>query len=139
MEFILKKTEMPLGELYEYVMEMIDFVTREKSAYAQKTNFSEIAQYINDHYYEDLYLDNLAEKFGTNSKYLSKKLKQQFGMNFHSYLTELRVTHAKELLKRSGQSIESIYKAVGFQSRSSFIRAFKTHTGVTPSEFRGMK
>ncbi len=139
MEFILKKTEMPLGELYEYVMEMIDFVTREKSAYAQKTNFSEIAQYINDHYYEDLYLDNLAEKFGTNSKYLSKKLKQQFGMNFHSYLTELRITHAKELLKRSGQSIESVYKTVGFQSRSSFIRAFKTHTGVTPSEFRGMK
>lgn len=101
----------------------------------QNVKFSTIIEYIRKHFSEDLHLELLSEQFGISSKYLSKRLKEELGVNFVDYLTTLRINKAIEELK-TNKSITEIYNDVGFNNRNTFNRLFKTKTGVTPSEYR---
>ena len=65
-------------------------------------------------------------------KYFKKSTKK----TFMTFLTELRVCHAKKLLIESRQAIFDICFASGFDNLSNFNRKFKTITKMTPKEFR---
>lgn len=96
-----------------------------------------VKRYIQENYQdENLCLDAVAEHFQTNSKYISKLFKKNSDVQFHDYLTGVRIEQAKELLKGSDMKIEDIYTAVGYVGRSTFIRAFKSREGITPTAYR---
>jgi len=99
---------------------------------------SEIKKYIDSHYSEDIYLEMLAQKYHISVKYMSKLLKDALNEPFKKYLTDLRIAKSKELLKDRKQSISEIAGCVGFNSRNTFIRAFKMREGITPSEYRSL-
>ncbi|MCI1982068.1 MAG: helix-turn-helix domain-containing protein [Oscillospiraceae bacterium] len=99
---------------------------------------SEIKKYIDSHYSEDIYLEMLAQKYHISVKYMSKLLKDALNESFKKYLTDLRIAKSKELLKDRKQSISEIAGCVGFNSRNTFIRAFKMREGITPSEYRSL-
>lgn len=101
-----------------------------------KARVAEIADYIKEHFSEELYLDGLAQKFNVTPKYLSKVLKEHMGISFKAYLTSLRIDKAEELLTRDDIKINDICKMVGFMNHSAFIRAFKQKNGISPSEYR---
>lgn len=101
-------------------------------------DIARVAEYIEKHYDEDLYLNNLADKFNISPKYLSKKINQYLGTPFKTYLTQLRINKAEEMLKEGDVKISEIYMQVGFYNRSTFIRTFKQKTGLTPSEYRAL-
>ncbi|MEO1220565.1 MAG: helix-turn-helix domain-containing protein, partial [Pseudomonadota bacterium] len=83
-----------------------------------------------------LSLQSLARLFATNQAYLSRTINQGLGENFSSFINGLRVEHAKQLIERDDQSIIDIALASGFGSKASFNRAFKNHTGQSPSDYR---
>jgi AraC-like DNA-binding protein len=88
-----------------------------------------------------LSIDDVAQRLGINSKYLSQSINEAFNRNFYIYVNELRVEKAKSYLRtetHANFSIEGIARQVGFQSKSSFYIAFKRITGLTPSAFRAM-
>ncbi len=91
--------------------------------------------YLEQHYMQDVSLEQCAENVGTNPFYLSKSFKQVAGTNFIDYLTELRMEKAKELLRESEMKIQAIAEQVGYQ-HSYFNRIFKKLEGVTPSHYR---
>lgn len=91
--------------------------------------------YLEQHYMEDVSLEQCAEYVGTNPFYLSKSFKLVAGTNFIDYLTELRIDKAKELLRESEMKIQAIAEQVGYQ-HSYFNRIFKKLEGVTPSHYR---
>lgn len=99
-------------------------------------NLQDMKNYIDQHYQENIYLENLAEVFHTSPKYMSRLLKNALGMPFKQYLTILRISNAKDLLIKTDIKIEDISIASGFNSRNSFIRTFKQSENITPSEFR---
>ncbi len=101
-----------------------------------KARIAEIADYIKEHYNEDLCLDGLAQMFNVTPKYLSKVLKDHLGISFKVYLTSLRIDKAEELLTHDDIKINEICKMVGFMNHSAFIRAFKQKNGISPSEYR---
>lgn len=103
-----------------------------------KARIAEIADYIKEHFDEDLCLDGLAQMFNVTPKYLSKVLKDHLGISFKSYLTSLRIDKAEELLTRDDIKINEICKMVGFMNHSAFIRAFKQKNGISPSEYRNL-
>ncbi len=103
-----------------------------------KARVAEIADYIKEHFSEELYLDGLAQKFNVTPKYLSKVLKEHLGISFKVYLTSLRIDKAEELLTRDDIKINDICKMVGFMNHSAFIRAFKQKNGISPSEYRAL-
>ena len=62
----------------------------------------------------------------------------EIGTSPHSYLTEVRLLHAKQLLLETSDSIEQIAAACAFCSSSNFIRTFRRINGLTPAKFRQM-
>lgn len=93
-------------------------------------------------YEEKLYLDSaltlfkLAEHIGVSAQYLSQTLNQTLQQSFYDYINEARVAAAKQLLQQTNDSVLTIAMAVGFNARSSFYKAFKASTGLTPAHFR---
>jgi len=86
-----------------------------------------------------LTITELADQIETNQKYLSVVINDCFNKNFFAFINEYRVNEAIKLLNTPvGQqySIEGVGKTVGFNSRSTFISAFKKQTKTTPSEYK---
>ncbi len=92
-------------------------------------------QYIEEHYGENIMLDDIASYLEVSSFYLSKLFKKATGRNFTDLLAEKRVEKAKTLL-RSQMSVKEITFAVGFNSQNYFTKVFKKYCGITPTEYK---
>ena len=93
-------------------------------------------QYLESHTGEKLSVPALAEKMGYSVSYLTREFKQQTGMTVNEYLLSQRIRLAKEALRGSQESIQSISHRLGFGSHSYFTAQFKAATGMTPVEYR---
>lgn len=88
-------------------------------------------------YMTDISLDLCAERVNLNPSILSKVFKEISGWNFIDYLTNIRLTKAKELLVETDTKIKDVAESIGY-NHSYFNRIFKKQEGITPSEFREM-
>ncbi len=95
-----------------------------------------IIQYINLHYCDNLSATMLSEQFGLSSNYITNLLKQELGIRYNDYITQLRIDRAKELLCTTNQSVKSITSACGYYSQSHFTKLFVEREGCTPLEYR---
>ncbi|MBO8164316.1 MAG: helix-turn-helix domain-containing protein [Brevibacillus sp.] len=96
----------------------------------------QVKQYLQQHFAEEIKLEEVAEKFGISPYYLSKLFSQQGQITFIDYLTELRLEAAKRLLADPGKGLKEIAYDVGYCNPNYFSRVFKKKTGLTPSEYR---
>lgn len=95
-----------------------------------------VVDYIQEHYAEELNLNQMANHFMVTPFYLSKLVKRHTGKTFTEYLTYYRISKAKSMILEGTLSIKEITYAVGFNSQNYFAKVFKKYTGFTPSEFR---
>lgn len=109
---------------------------RKDKSRQNRLNTEFVAQYINLHYFEDLYLDNIAEQFGTSPKYFSNYFKKAFGVNFVEYLSKIRISRAKEYLASTNLTIGEIREKVGYINSSTFTSTFRKYCGVSPNEYK---
>ena len=84
---------------------------------------------------KDLTLSKLALLIGTNKSYLSRYINQELNTNFNDLINEKRVLYAKELLLNENRNLYDICEISGFNSMSSFYRAFKKFAGTTPNTY----
>lgn len=68
--------------------------------------------------------------------YVSQALNQKIGESFFDYVNRWRVAEAKQRLTESDLTVLAISEDVGFNSRSSFYKAFKNSTGHTPTAYK---
>ncbi len=92
--------------------------------------------YMQAHYMEPVTLDEVSAHVGFNASYFSTFFKKHCGTGFLEYLSELRVSKAKELLRDTDLNVTAVCEAVGYADVKHFNRTFKKYTGVKPSEFR---
>ncbi len=111
---------------------------RRKRNGTKKQNLQNIKEYLDRHYPERIKLDFLAEVFYINKFYLTRVFKEQFGTSVNSYLLQIRVTHAKQLLRFTDLPIEEIGHKCGMSDANYFSRMFKKIEGLSPGEFRKM-
>jgi AraC-like DNA-binding protein len=93
-------------------------------------------EYVRRHYAEPLGLDRVARVAGYAPKYFSVLFKQKQRMTFESYLTNLRIERAKQLLSGTTLNLERVARLSGFATRTYLGRVFKRRVGVTPIAFR---
>nr|WP_275442563.1 AraC family transcriptional regulator [Pseudoalteromonas sp. OOF1S-7] len=84
----------------------------------------------------DLTLQKLSQVSGVSPNYLSQVLNETLQMNFFDFVNHWRIEASKSRLLASKDSVLHIALEVGFNARSSFYKAFKKETGLTPGEFR---
>lgn len=92
--------------------------------------------YIEEHYAEEVTLQIIADLAHINSAYLSNIFKKATGVNYQTYLTEVRIEKAKRLLCDLDMNLTQIANAVGYNSTRYFSKMFEQETGMKPSEYR---
>lgn len=92
--------------------------------------------YLSLHLAEPITVQDMARRANLSVSRFRAVFKQQFGMPPHRYLLELRIRHAKELLRNTGYSAERIAEYCGFADVHHFSKAFKQAVRVSPGIFR---
>lgn len=93
-----------------------------------------IVSFIHNNYYEDLCLDDVAEKFFISKYYLCREFKKFTLCSFIEYLNKIRILHAQRLFVESNKKITEIAYEVGFSSLTHFERIFSQNTNQTPKK-----
>ena len=95
-----------------------------------------VRQYLHEQYTQKLTLDMLSARYNISKYHLQRSFQQYFGQSPGEYLTQLRLTRAKELLRATDLPVSEIAYRVGMENTSHFIYSFRTHEGTTPNKYR---
>lgn len=93
-------------------------------------------EFMHQHYSKRLTLRECADHLHLNAAYLSAVFSRAVGIPFKTYLTELCIEKARELLSDPARSIADVAFAVGYASENRFRIAFKSVTGLSPTRWR---
>lgn len=97
-----------------------------------------LINYINSHYTEELDRKTLSEVVFLSPDHLARLFKKETGDTLINYITQKRVTIAKELLKHTDDPIYLVASQVGYDNYSYFSKLFKKETGLSPIDFRNL-
>jgi len=121
-------------QLSAYLIKKIE--TGSKSALNLSPLTTNILNYINANYQQDISLKQLAEEFYVSPNYISKLFNKEMERGLLDYVNEIRVSKAKQLLKEYHYKIYEVAEMVGFNSQVHFNIVFNKHVGMTPKEYR---
>ncbi|MDL2301424.1 AraC family transcriptional regulator [Lachnospiraceae bacterium OttesenSCG-928-D06] len=106
----------------------------------EHTGKSEVIQniisYMGEHYSDNITIEMLLPKFGISRTHLDREFRKYTGFSPKEYLIQIRINHAKLLLKSSSYSVEQISGMVGFNNSAHFVQMFKKLTDTTPLQYR---
>jgi AraC-like DNA-binding protein len=94
-----------------------------------------IAEYIDQHFAEQITLATLSRVSGWRTRHLSRAFRSSMRMSIRQYLQAARIDQAAARL-RQGDKVESVIAAVGWRGRKNFFRHFKQCLGTTPAQYR---
>ena len=97
---------------------------------------SEVCQYIDEHFSEQLAIEQLSKEFLLSKTQLYNIFREVLGMSVSDYISHVRITQAKALLINTGYSVEIISQKAGYTNISSFSRVFKDKAGASPLQYR---
>lgn len=92
--------------------------------------------YIQEHYSEQVTLNEVAENIYVSTFYISRMFKKELGKSFVDYLNDVRIEKSKELLKDIKYKTYEVAEIVGISDPHYFSKLFKKYSGMTPSEYR---
>lgn len=127
--------------LYRFLLELRN-CTGPDTANAKKglhLQLQPLLKYIEDHYEEDISLNQLSEIAGVTPQHLCRIFKQYLNMRPFEYLTRFRLQRAKEILLGPGNPVlKEVAFGIGFHDVSYFCSLFKKYERLTPIEFKRM-
>lgn len=86
----------------------------------------------------DLTLSDVASQLNSNRNVISKAINQEFQMNFNDFVNEKRIKSIIELIEKGehqNKTLLGLALDCGFNSKSTFNRAFKKYTGLNPKQY----
>ncbi|WP_241498855.1 helix-turn-helix transcriptional regulator [Mammaliicoccus lentus] len=98
----------------------------------------EIKNYIYINYNEKITMNTFTSKYHLSESYFSKMFKEQMGMNFKDYLTDIRLLNSIYDLIHTNEKVIDISEKHGFYNVSAYISSFKLRYGITPKKYRTM-
>ena len=123
----------------EYVKILFALMARKLCTQNLESMKMDLKSYIELHCFDNIGVEEIAEVFGYNPNYLSKKFKSEYGVSIKSYINTLRVKAAVQMLENTDFSIERIAICVGYTDAKQIYQVFKKYFGMTPGSIRGRK
>lgn len=102
-------------------------------AKSDRSDFYKIADYINEHFCEDINVNSISKEFFISRTKLSRIFKKYSGTGINEYLNTLRIKNANYLIE-NGTSITDAALSSGFSSIRTFNNVYKIIMKTTPSE-----
>ncbi len=102
--------------------------------YAFLYDLKKLLIYLNQHFREDIGVEDCAKLIGYSSWYTGRSFKKCFGESIGDYLRRLRMNEAKKEFEK-GRSVKDVASALSYSSAEGFSRAFIKQFGITPSQF----
>lgn len=107
-----------------------------ESYFQHMNKLRDVLSFVQSNYTKDISLTSVAEKFFYSPSYLSRLFENTMGVSFKKYISNLRLSHAVDLLLNSSKSIDEIAEESGFSNTRSFVFLHKESYGCLPSEHR---
>ncbi len=126
-------------ELEKYVQNIVySLINRSRDNELARPSelISQVENYINSNYLEDLSLMTVAQMFYISPIYLSQAFKKQTGQLYLDYVTQVKINAAKKLLLTTDLMVYEIAERLHYKDSKYFSRLFEKKTGKKPSEYR---
>lgn len=107
-----------------------------ESGEQEDSTIMSIIRYMQEHLSEEISLNILANQCHLSAQYISQLFKSEVGVNFLTYLMNIRMEHAKKLLLSTTLPIADVSEKCGYSDYRIFTKVFKKSEGSTPSQFR---
>ena len=107
-----------------------------RDAFSYYRPLGRVQDYVDEHYSEEISLEKAAGQAAMEKTYFSFFFRKKVGVTFSSWLQYLRVAKAMSMMEEMDYTITEVAYAVGFQELSTFQKAFKKWTHLTPREFK---
>lgn len=95
-----------------------------------------VQNWLEENLNRNITIDSLANHFGFSPRNFKRRFKNATGDSPINYLQRLRIETAKNRLEMTRDTVNEITWSVGYEDSSSFRKLFKTHTGLSPSQYR---
>jgi len=93
-------------------------------------------EFLNEHFNDQFTMDDLARRLGMSPRNFARRFKIATGKTPLSYLHELRINRARQLLETDYKSIREICFEVGYEDLPFFRKIFRRHAGLSLAEYR---
>lgn len=130
-----------IGLLYLFLSSLVKASRKSKpAAVTTLADFyvKEAISYFEQHYSEDISIEDTAAALGISRNYLSKIFQRIIGTSPREFLMRYRMNQAARLLCVTNAKIADISRRVGYENQLHFSRAFKTFFDVSPREYRNL-
>lgn len=135
---LIVHTLVSIQEIKEYVETtlagMMEVVARSRRA--ANPMIERACAYIRENALKKIRIEDLAERENLSASYFAALFKEGAGESFRDYLIRCKLDRAKDLMTTAKLSIAEISEILGYEDYRSFNRAFKRHTGYTPSVYQ---
>ena len=102
----------------------------------RRTLFEEAVDIIEREYASDLELDAVARRLATSRRQLQRAFAEAGQTSFRTYLAQVRMGRALELLREGSLPVREVASRVGYRQAAQFAKTFRRHHGRTPSSLR---
>ena len=125
-----------LFEIIKFLAEQFDLWTNSVGCTSGENVVDEVLYYIHHNYSENMKLETIAPLYGYNSSYLGKIFNRKLGVNFNTYVDQVRIEQAKRLLEQKNLKVYEIAQQIGYSNVDYFHKKFKKFVGTSPAEYR---
>lgn len=108
----------------------------ERMVYHNVLRLRPVMQYIEAHYKEKIYIEELADKLMVSPDYFTRMFKESIGKTPIDYINSLRINRALELLENPRLSVAAVAEEIGFCNPNYFHKIFKQYMDVSPIAYR---
>jgi len=98
----------------------------------------EIAEWIRINSEKKLTVQSVADQFKYHPDYLCTLMKRSFGRGLKEYINDRRMDTIRAKLLSDGLTLKEIARQTGFDDYKDFLKYFRYHEGITPTEFRNL-
>ncbi len=123
-----------VGWLDTFVVELSKIFDSRKKDYKNRIVI-DVKNYVAEHVYEKLSLNDVAALFWVSPSYLSQLFSKYSDVGFNEFVNIKKIQEAKKLLKEDYKKVYEVAEALSFGSEFYFSKVFKKVEGISPSEF----